>query len=190
MNPYFNFFLFIAIILILKIANKYFIPSKDEIKERFITKKLYYGLTSRYFLSKITDQQFEEYCYYFLDKQDYTNTTHISEEIEGRLSLICSKNKISKIYVSCFKATCEEGKNTNDNYQLIGRPYLQKFVGIMVHDEIHDGIVITNGSFSQEAKEYVKTLSEKYNIKLIDGIDLSKLSWEIRKRNVMKLLTE
>jgi hypothetical protein len=186
MNIYAKFFLLIGVLILFKILNRYLISFVGKIQDRFKEEKLMYGLTSRHFLSQLSFKEFEEFCSYYLTKNNYANITNVSEAFHGGLSLICSDSSFEKVYVSCIKSDSKENNN-NDDYKPTGRPELQKFIGGMVHDKILSGIVITNGDFSKEAMEYVNNLPEDYNIELIDGINLSKACWEIRKKNIMDL---
>lgn len=183
MSPYTKLFLYTIILIALNLADKYLIPSEDDVYNRFKDHRLMYGLTSRYFLSKLSSYEFESYCSYFLIKKGYSNVDMSSESFNGGVSMTCIGSDFRKVYVSCIKSIDKESNN-DDNYENVGRPELQKFIGAMVHDEVPNGIVITNGNFSNDAYKYIDKLSNDYNIKLIDGINLSKDSWEIRKKNM------
>ncbi|KYH29220.1 MULTISPECIES: restriction endonuclease [Clostridium] len=183
MNPLKKLILCVFILILLNILNKLLYPIEDKIKKRFKQETAIYGLISRYFLSHLSESEFEEYCSYLLNNMGYFNIVPISEDFIGGLSLICNKSSNSKIYVSCIKSPYKEN-NTDDKYAIVGRPELQKFIGIMVHDKVKKGIVITTGDFSDHAIEYVNHLSSEYDIKLINGIELSKISWEIRQKNI------
>ncbi|MEA4828267.1 MAG: restriction endonuclease [Clostridium sp.] len=186
MSPYTKLFLYTVILIALNLTNKYLIPSEDDVCNKFKDHRLMYGLTSRYFLSKLSNYEFENFCSYFLIKKGYSNVDIISESFNGGVSMTCIGSDFKKIYVSCIKSTNKESNN-DDNYENVGSPELQKLIGAMVHDKIFNGIVITNGNFSNGAYRYINQLSNKYNIKLIDGINLSKDSWEIRKKNIADL---
>ena len=54
---------------------------------------------------------------------------------------------------------------------VVGRPELQKFVGALAGKSANKGVFITTSAFSKEAREYVKSLSQK--VVLIDGKELS-----------------
>ncbi|MFU0824666.1 restriction endonuclease [Clostridium sp.] len=186
MDPLKKLILCVSTLIFLKILNKLLYPMEDKIKNRFKQEMAVYGLISRYFLSNLSQNEFEEYCSYLLNNIGYSNIMPISEDFTGGLSLVCNKSSNSKIYVSCVKSPYKEN-NTDDNYAIVGRPELQKFIGIMVHDKVKKGIVITTGDFSDYAIEYVNHLPLEYDIKLINGIELSKISWEIRQKNIKNL---
>lgn len=54
---------------------------------------------------------------------------------------------------------------------VVGRPELQKFVGALAGKSANKGVFITTSSFSKEAREYVKGLTQK--VVLIDGKELA-----------------
>lgn len=186
MNTFIKFLLLIAVLILFKIINKYLASSINKIKDKFKEERLMYGLTSRYLLSQLTAKEFEEFCSYYLVKNNYANINTISEAYDGGLSLTCSDSSFNKIYVSCIKSDAKEN-NRDDAYSSIGRPTLQKFVGAMAHDKIRNGIVITNRDFTKDAIEYINNLPKSYNIKLVGGVNLSKSCWELRKRNLLDL---
>ncbi len=186
MNTYSKFFLLIGILILFKLLNKYLMSFNNKIENRFKEEKLMYGLTSRHFLSQLSFSEFEEFCSYYLTKNNYANINFVSESFHGGLTLICSDSNFNKIYVSCIQSDSKENNN-NDDYNSIGRPELQKFIGCMLHDEILNGIVMSNGYFTKEAMDYVNSLPKEYNIQLMDGISLSKSCWDIRKKNIIDL---
>lgn len=50
---------------------------------------------------------------------------------------------------------------------------------------IFNGLIITTGYFSEHAKPYIDSLDEAYNIKLINGDELSLLHWKNRKEEII-----
>lgn len=54
---------------------------------------------------------------------------------------------------------------------VVGRPELQKFVGALAGKSANKGVFITTSTFSKEAREYVKGLTQK--VVLIDGKELA-----------------
>ncbi len=58
----------------------------------------------------------------------------------------------------------------------VGRPEIQKFAGALLGKRAKKGIFITTSDFTNEAKEYVKTIEAK--IILISGRQLVELMWE------------
>jgi restriction system protein len=53
----------------------------------------------------------------------------------------------------------------------VGRPEVQKFVGALHGKRAKKGVFITTGKFSEEARDYVKSIDPK--VILIDGKSLS-----------------
>ncbi|MCY6484079.1 restriction endonuclease [Clostridium aestuarii] len=190
MNLYIKLILYLFVIFILKIINKYLIPSVHKIKKSFNSDRLKYGLVSKYFLSNLTNSEFENYCKYFLENRNFKDITNISKPTTNGLTLTCKDSNNSKIHINCFKANCKNENNIGDNYESIGQSYIEEFIGVMVHDKITHGMIITNGNFTSETKKHVQNLPPKYNVELIDGTLLSSFSWQIREKIVMKLSSQ
>jgi len=58
----------------------------------------------------------------------------------------------------------------------VGRPVVQAFVGSLMGQAASKGVLITTGTFSQEATQYVKTLPMR--VVLVDGSTLARLMIE------------
>lgn len=160
------------------------------IRDKFNKENLKYGLTSRYILSQLTDLEYQDFCFDFLKDLDYKNIKQISENYEGGVTFIADKHNINNKYIHCFKANKKKESNNIDDYSSIGRPAVQKLIGAMVKNNISNAVIITNGDLTQESMEYIKTLPQKYNIKLFTATDFSKSCWSIRQNNVKKLLQQ
>jgi len=163
----------------------------DNIEKNFKSDYLKYGFLSRYFLANnLTPLEFEDFCKDILKNMGYKNLENFSESFEGGINL-CSTNKNTRTYISAklyglIKNEDEESKeNLDDKYEKVRRPEVQKFIGALVHDEVKNGIIITTGDFTDEAKEYVKNLPEDYSIFLIDGISLTNKLRNVRNKEIM-----
>ncbi|ORJ59860.1 restriction endonuclease [Geothermobacter hydrogeniphilus] len=55
----------------------------------------------------------------------------------------------------------------------VGRPEIQKFVGALHGKRARKGVFITTGSYSSEARDYVRNIDPK--VVLIDGVELAEL---------------
>lgn len=58
----------------------------------------------------------------------------------------------------------------------VGAPEIQSFIGALAGKNAHKGVFVTTSHFSQQAKEYAKTVPQK--VKLIDGEELAELMIE------------
>ena len=145
-----------------------------------------YGFLSRYYLSsQLSQYKFEEWCSYILESMGYENLTNVSELVEGGVNIIAlGENKTTYISTRLYGLDSDNKSNVNDKYYRIGRPELQRFVGALIHDNITDGILVTTGDFTDEAKNYIKSLPGKYSIALIDGITLTKYLRKLRKEEI------
>ncbi len=73
----------------------------------------------------------------------------------------------------------------------VGAPEIQSFIGALAGKNAHKGVFVTTSHFSQQAKEYAKTVPQK--LKLIDGEELAELMIEfgvgVTETNSYKLKT-
>lgn len=67
-----------------------------------------------------------------------------------------------------------QAKRWSDNS--VGSPEIQKFVGALADKHANKGVFITTSTFSREAREYAKRISNK--VVLIDGVTLTELMIE------------
>lgn len=189
-----NLFISLLVILITLIAfGKITKTINDNIEKNFKSDYLKYGFLSRYYLAKnLTPLEFEDFCKDILKDMGYKNLENFSESFEGGINL-CSTNKNKRTYISAklyglIKNEDEEKlvkENVNDEYEKVGRPEAQKFIGALVHDEVKNGIIITTGDFTDEAKQYIESLPEDFSIILIDGISLTNKLRNIREKEIM-----
>lgn len=143
------------------------------IYEKKELKKLQYGITSRqdlFYLDKnIRNNLFENLLSYL----GYDNIALGSTKGLKDVSYIGSLGS-DPLYVLLNIVDLSDNINEEEKIPRVGRPTLQRFLGTMIHDEIKKGIIITNGAFSDDALTFAANLPENYEIKLIDGINLTK----------------
>lgn len=167
--------IFIVIIAII-ISNKYLDKAKFNILRSMDQKILRYGLVSKRMLCELTRDKFTHWCIDLLDRTGYTNIETLPESDDRSSYLICRKNGI-RFLVVCAQLDLNKPALNEDDYMRFGRPYAQIFVGNMRYKGIYNGLIITTGYFSQHVKPYIDSLDKIYNIKLIDGDELSLLHW-------------
>jgi restriction endonuclease Mrr len=133
----------------------------------------------------MTPSKFEEWCKIILEDMGYKNLNNVTELFEGGVNLSSiEKSQCTYISTRLYKLKDNKKDNVNDNYETIGRPELQKFVGALVQDKVKKGIIITTGDFTSDAKEYLKSLPSEYSITLIDGIQLTKRLRNLRQKEI------
>lgn len=177
------FIILLTLLLIRKILNFVDLKIQKYIKHEYLK----YGFISRNYLAdNLNEHEFENWCEIFLDKMGYKNIYHLSAENKSPVNLACVIDNRT-IYI-LTKLCKPKNAADNDNFESIGRPELQKFIGTMIQNQIQYGIIMTTGNFTKEAIEYVNTLPLKYSIKLIDGIDLIGKFRKMRQNEMTEVL--
>lgn len=116
--------------------------------------------------------QFEELIAKIMKKKGYVNIRVTQKSHDVGKDIIMEEQKGDIILVEC------------KHQHFVGRPIIQKLQGAMNHEEMQHpdkkikGIVITSGTFSQEAIDYNKQIGQE--IELIDGKKLKKLCDELK----------
>ena len=123
-------------------------------------------------LDGLDGYQFEELVAKIMKKKGYLNINVTSKSRDQGRDIIIESPKGETILVEC------------KHQQFVGRPIIQKLQGAMNYDETQNpdkdvkGIIVTSGSFSQEAIEYNKKIGQE--IELIDGKKLKNLCSELK----------
>lgn len=123
-------------------------------------------------LDGLDGYQFEELVAKIMKKKGYLNIDVTSKSRDQGRDIIMESPKGEIVLVEC------------KHQQFVGRPIIQKLQGAMNYDETQNpdkevkGIIITSGSFSQEAIEYNKKIGQE--IELIDGKKLKSLCNELK----------
>ncbi|MCT8976282.1 restriction endonuclease [Clostridium sp. CX1] len=185
MNKFYSLILFL---IALKCYSKILLFLKDRLNSYHKKEWYKYAFLSRKHLVQLSIGDFEDWCCYFLERQDYSDVSIVSTWNDNKYKTITCKKDNTEVYVWC-KLTSEV-EEISDSYGTVGRPDLQKFIGTIEHDNITQGIVITTGDFTSEALDYVKNLPERFSITLYDGIALSKYHRKIREKEVAMLLQQ
>lgn len=123
--------------------------------------------------NKDNENIFELYCSNLLSLMGYENIEVTPLVADGGKDIIATKEN-EKYYIECklWDWTIE-----NNN---VGRPVVQKLVGAMYKDGIKKGMIITSAYFTDEAKEYTKSLPKETEIQLFDGDNLVQLLEDLR----------
>lgn len=178
------FIIFIALLA----CNKLLEILNNKLENNNKTEWFKYAFLSRKHLVGLSISYFQDWCVCFLKRLGYSNFKIVPVcKNENYKDIICLKeNKTT--YVSCILT--KEIDEKQDDYFIVGRPELQKFIGTMEHDNIFDGILITTGDFSSDALAYVDSLPEKFSIKLFDGITLTQTHRTLREKEVALLIQQ
>lgn len=114
----------------------------------------------------LTEKEFKYWCEEFISGLGYSEIYHSEPSTDYGKDITCSKN-LMPVYVLCKKYLY------SDNAKLIiDETDCRKFIGVMVHDGITKGMIITTGIISTSAISYIRTLPKIYEIELLDGRDI------------------
>lgn len=141
---------------------------------RFDKDFIKHGYLSRKHLSDLSKDNFNDWCVNFLAQIGYKTPMRVTHSSKLERNIFCKSEKL-ETYVVCNPLGLKDKPTTEDDYHTVGRPDVQRLVGEMVHDSVQNGIIITTGDFTEDAREFVKSLPENLKIRLIDGIELSSL---------------
>ncbi len=118
-------------------------------------------------LDSLDGYQFEDLVSRIMKKRGYLNIINKQSSRDLGKDIIMDDAQGNRIVVEC------------KHQKFVGRPIVQKLQGAMNHELTRNnlgsvkGIIVTSGTFSKEAIEYVKDISQ--NIELIDGKSLKKI---------------
>ncbi|EKY26265.1 restriction endonuclease [Clostridium celatum] len=112
---------------------------------------------------RLTPYEFEIWSGEYLTKLGFTNVTVLPLEMDGEKDIICYKNN-EKYYVKCKRYSLT---NSVTLYQA------EKLLGAMIADDVDNGIIITTGHISKDAKAFLSSLKKPYNIDIISADDLT-----------------
>lgn len=122
-------------------------------------------------LDGLDGYQFEELVAKIMKKKGYRNISVQQYSGDMGKDIIMEDANGDTIIVEC------------KHQQFVGRPIIQKLQGAMNHEETQHsnktvkGIIVTSGSFSQEAVDYNKEINQ--NVELVDGKKLKTLCKEL-----------
>ncbi len=135
-------------------------------------------------LSKEKDE-FLHWCRKFLADLGYTDIKMEYDELKAAKEITCTKDG-EPVYVQCRLLKLEDGTPAakEDYWPKLGRGEIQKLMGSMVKDRVTQGIIITTGDFTSEAKECAALIADPYSIKLIDGCEITKTVRKLREKFV------
>ena len=112
---------------------------------------------------RLTPHEFEIWCSEYLSNLGFTNIMVLPIGPDAGKDIICEKNS-EKFYIEC--------KRYSPN-SYISSFQVEKLLGSMISDNIKNGLIITTGDLSKEAKDTLKKIKKPYNINVITSNELS-----------------
>ena len=112
---------------------------------------------------RLTPHEFEIWCSEYLSNLGFTNIMVLPIGPDAGKDIICEKNS-EKFYIEC--------KRYSPN-SYISSFQVEKLLGSMISDNIKNGLIITTGDLSKEAKDTLKKIKKLYNINVITSNELS-----------------
>ena len=111
----------------------------------------------------LTPHEFEIWCSEYLSNLGFTNIMVLPIGPDAGKDIICEKNS-EKFYIEC--------KRYSPN-SYISSFQVEKLLGSMISDNVKNGLIITTGDLSKEAKDTLKKIKKPYNINVITSNELS-----------------
>ena len=178
MDTFKIFFLFIFIIIILKIATNLFMKMY-----RFNDEKLKFTMDVKSeSINKMSELEFEGFCKWLLEgTNDYISVQKTFSKKDGDIDLILNKPNNEVAYVECKRFSNIEENETDSKKFITGVEVCQKLVGIMVANNIKHGIIMTTGMVNQNALDYVEQLNENSNL-LLEFITMKDIVHMLQER--------
>lgn len=112
---------------------------------------------------RLTPHEFEIWCSEYLSNLGFTNIMVLPIGPDAGKDIICEKNS-EKFYIEC--------KRYSPN-SYISSFQVEKLLGSMISDNVKNGLIITTGDLSKEAKDTLKKIKKPYNINIITSNELS-----------------
>lgn len=112
---------------------------------------------------RLTPHEFEIWCSEYLSNLGFTNIMVLPIGPDAGKDIICEKNS-EKFYIEC--------KRYSPN-SYISSFQVEKLLGSMISGNIKNGLIITTGDLSKEAKDTLKKIKKPYNINVITSNELS-----------------
>ena len=156
LNTIYSYFIIILFApLIGKLIKKTIIYYKSD--KNFEGNNPLYNLVHR-----LTPHEFEIWCSEYLSQLGFTNIILPPSVEDGGKDIICEKDS-EKFYVECKRYSL------NNSISIL---QVEKLLGAMISDNIHNGIIITTGTVSDDVKSTLSKINKPYNIKIISSIEL------------------
>lgn len=127
------------------------------------------GYLSSYNLHCLSPFEFEEWCKNFLIKLGYNDVQRVEihgTKGDGGKDIICSTGGM-KVYVEC--------KRYHPEFGLVDSGVVEKLLGAMAGDEVYDGVIMTTGRLTKDAREFMESIPYPYSIEVLEGVDIENI---------------
>lgn len=168
MNKYEIFLLLIVLIILFKSLT----PFIEKVRGVKLEQLKFTMRVKKENINKLTGLQFEGFCQWlFQNNPEYKDVELAPPNNDGGVDLILTDTNDEKIYVECKRYDYNQDLANNDDNNgseefFIGRVICQKLVGAMVANNVKRGIIVTTGSISPNALEYIGKLEENSDLSL------------------------
>lgn len=152
----------IVSIIIINLIEKNLIKFKYYKEKEFDREFLKYGFISIGDLKKLDEYEFCDWLISLVNEMGYVLLKEYSDKSKIERRFIYEKNAAIGLLRMLHK-------DSTDEMLKVDVDELEKEIGFMVSQNLKEGIFITSGEFTNEAKEYINTLSNKFKISLVDG---------------------
>lgn len=168
MNKYEIFLLLIVLIILFKSLT----PFVEKVRRLKLEQLKFTMRVKKENINKLTGLQFEGFCQWlFQNDPEYKDVELTPPNNDSGVDLILTDTNDEKIYVECKRYDYNQDLANNDDNNgseefFIGRVICQKLVGAMVANNVKRGIIVTTGSISPNALEYIGKLEENSDLSL------------------------
>lgn len=132
-------------------------------KKRYDMERYGRGMVELEDLNFLTAHEFAEWCGEFLEKSGYEEVQISPTGTDGGKDIVCKKYG-NTIYVECKRHLTDLSAGFRVDTDIV-----RKLIGAMLHDHVHHGIIITTGSVTEAARQYIQSLGSQFLIEVIDG---------------------
>ena len=119
---------------------------------------LEYGFISAEDLKELDEYEFYDWIKELVNKMGYKFIREYANKNKSETKFIYEKNSSLGLMKMIYSSSSK-----------IGVEALQQEVGFMASKNLIQGVFITSSAFDEESKAYIKSISDKFNISLIDG---------------------
>ncbi|WP_294386954.1 restriction endonuclease [uncultured Clostridium sp.] len=113
-------------------------------------------------LHKLTPHEFDVWCSEYLSSLGFTNIILLPIGSDTGKDIICEKDS-EKYYVECKRFSSDNS---------ISPFHIEKLLGVMISDNINNGIIITTGTISEDSQCILSKVNKLYNIQVISSNEL------------------
>lgn len=166
---------FILIYFSLRLLSKFIEENILSLKEQISEEKIEKGILSIKDLQKNNYDRFLKAIKLYLSTHNYENIIIFKDntpELTNLKGILAGDN----IYITCIQNILGNDSDNENISTLTTKRDIESFLGRMIINDCKKGLFINNTSYSDDARDFVRVLntSSKYEIKLIDGYELTK----------------